>query len=63
MLEMFCPWRGYIICKPEAPLLLAGFVESVVLKGLYTIGGLDWWTGLVDWLDYWTDLYSSEIRI
>ena len=25
---------------------------------LSTIGGLDWWTGLVDWTSYWTDRFS-----
>ena len=31
----------------------------IMLAWEYTIAGLDWWTGLVDWtggLDWWTDL-------
>ena len=28
--------------------------------GLYTIGGLDWWTGLVDWTTGLTDFHFKH---
>jgi len=34
-------------------------------EGLYTITGLDWWTGLVDWtggLDWWTGLRIFSLK-
>ena len=34
--------------------------QLLVLLGLYTIGGLDWWTGLVDWTTGLTDFHFKH---
>ena len=49
---MFAPLNELIKCSD--PLI------KVALHWLSTIGGLDWWTGLVDWTTELTDFHSKH---